>query len=140
MRQCLQDEIVSRKIMNAVETKDWKFATVPEWLTYNVFETLRGKRLDLQQWGNQSGPNIGRLGNTTASSIKQAAEENHLQTQPTCSSLLLLPCGKVSMASEVRSKFSQCRKLCEPSPKNTFWPDTQTLESPPQPNTISTSQ
>ena len=120
--------------------QDWKLATVPEWLKYNVFETLRGKRLDLQQWGNQSGPDIGRRGKTTASSTKQAAVAHHLQTRPTCSSLLLLPCGKVSMASEVRSRFSQCQKLCEPSPKNTFWTDTKTLENPTQPNTILTSQ
>ncbi len=30
--------------------QEWALATVPEWLKFNVFETLRGKQLDLQWW------------------------------------------------------------------------------------------
>ena len=29
--------------------QEWALVTVPEWLKYNVFKTLRGKQLDLQQ-------------------------------------------------------------------------------------------
>ena len=119
--------------------QEWKLETVPKWLKSNVFETLRGKRLDLQQWGNPSGPGTGKHGRSTVSSTKQAAVVSLHPTQPTCSSLLLLPCGKASTVSDVKSKFSQCPKLSEPSPKSTFWTDIPIQESPPQPNTASTS-
>ena len=118
--------------------QDWKLETVPKWLKYNVFETLRGRRLDLQQWGNQSGAGTGKHGRGTAGSTTRAVTSLH-PTQPTCSSLLLLPCGKASTVSDVKSKFSQCPKLSEPSPKSTFWTDIPTQGSLLQPNTTSTS-
>ena len=34
--------------------QEWKLATVPEWLKFNVFKTLGRKRLDLQQWASQA--------------------------------------------------------------------------------------
>jgi hypothetical protein len=119
--------------------QEWKLETVPKWLKYNVFETLRGKRLDLQQWGNQSVTGTGKHGRSTVGYTKQAAVASLHPTQPTCSSLLLLPCGKASTVTDIKSKFSQCPKLSEPSPKSTFWTDTPIQESLPQPNTTSTS-
>ena len=119
--------------------QEWKLATVPEWLKFNVFETLRGKRLDLQQWASQSGAGAGKCGRGSVGSTTRPAVENLHPTQPTCSSPLLLPCGKVSTVSDVKSKFSQCQKLSEPSPKGTFWTDTPIQENPLQPSTTSTS-
>ena len=119
--------------------QEWKLAEVPEWLKLNVFETLRGKRLDLQQWASQSGAGTGKRGRGTVSSTTRAAGENLHPTRPTCSSPLLLPCGKASLVSDIKSKFSQCQKLSEPSPKGTFWTDIPIQESPPQPSTTSTS-
>jgi hypothetical protein len=118
--------------------QEWKLATVPEWLKFNVFETLRGKRLDLQQWASQSGAGTGKRGRGTVNSTTRAAVENLHPTQPTCSSPLLLPCGKVSTVLDVKSKFSQCQKLSEPSPKGTFWTDTPIKENPLQPSTTLT--
>ena len=117
----------------------WKLATVPEWLRSNVFETLRGKRLDLQLWAGPSGHGIGKLGKVIADSTKLAAKESHHLTPGTCSSHLLLPCGKVGTASEIKSRFSQCPKLSEPSHKSTFWTDMTTLENPLQPSNSLTS-
>ena len=28
----------------------WQLATIPDWIITNIFETLRGKRLAMQQW------------------------------------------------------------------------------------------
>jgi len=119
--------------------QEWKLAMVPEWLKYNVFETLRGKRLDLQQWASQSGAGTGKPGQSTVGSTTQAAAEDLHLTQQTCSSPLLLPCGKASTASDVKSRFSQCQRLSEPSPKSTFWTDIPIQENPLQPSTTSTS-
>ena len=93
---------------------------VPECLKYNVFETLRGKRLDLQQWASPTEAGTGKRGQGTVGSTTQVATDPLHLTQPTCSSPLLLPCGKASTASDVKSRFSQCPKLSEPSPKGTF--------------------
>lgn len=114
--------------------QDWILATVPEWLKFNVFETLRGKRLELRQWAAPRELDIGKHGRTTVGSTKQAAQASHPPTQPTCSSLLLLPCGKVSTASEIKSRFSQSPKLSEPLAKSMFWTDITTHDDPPQPN------
>jgi hypothetical protein len=40
----------------------WAFAMVPLWLKSNVFETLRGKRLDLRLWMGPSRTGIGGRG------------------------------------------------------------------------------
>ena len=121
--------------------QEWKLATVTEWLKFNVFETLRlrGKRLDLQQWASQSGAGAGKRERGSVGSTTRPAVENLHPTQPTCSSPLLLPCGKVSTVLDVKSKFSQCQKLSKPSPKGTFWTDTPIQENPLQPSTTSTS-
>jgi hypothetical protein len=120
--------------------QEWTLAPVPEWLKFNVFETLRGKRLDLRQWTTRRRSGTGRHGNITADSTSQAAAGSPLQTHATCSSHLLLPCGKVSTASDVESRFSQSRKLSEPLPKSTFWTDIKTQDDPPQHSIHWTSQ
>ena len=117
----------------------WKLVHVPDWLKYNVFETLRGKRLGLQQWAKPSEQGTGKRGSGTATSIKPTVGASLPQTPPTCSSLLLLPCGKVSTDSGIKSRFSQCPRLSEPSDKSMFWTDMQTLENPLLPSNPSTS-
>jgi hypothetical protein len=119
--------------------QEWALATVPEWLKSNVFETLRGKQLTLQQWTVSRDRSTGQRGRGTAQCTTRAAKENPLPTQEICSSPLLLPCGKASTASDVRSRFSQCRKLSAPSPKSTFWTDIGTHDDPPRHSTPSTS-
>ena len=117
----------------------WKFASVPEWLKSNVFETLRGKRLDLQQWASQNGLSTGKHGSVIVDSTTQAVWATPPLTPATCSSLLLLPCGKVSTVSDVKSRFNQCPGLSEPSHKSTFWTDIETHEKlhPPSSDLIS---
>ena len=55
--------------------QEWKLEAEPEWLKYNVFKTLLGKQLDLQQWTVCRDKNTGRRGRGTASSTKQAAKQ-----------------------------------------------------------------
>jgi hypothetical protein len=55
--------------------QEWKLAMVPEWLKYNIFETLRGRRLDLLQWASPSGAGTGKRGQGTVGSTTQAATE-----------------------------------------------------------------
>jgi hypothetical protein len=117
----------------------WHLVGVPTWLRSNVFDTLRGKRLDLRLWAEPNGTSIGRRGRYTAASTKSAPKAPPPPTPKPCSSPLLSPCGMASTAKDARLKFSQSRKLSEPSPKNTFWTDTPTSGSPPLPNTTSTS-
>jgi hypothetical protein len=111
---------------------EWKLATVPDWLKYNVFEKLRGKQLDLQQWTVCRDKNTGRRGRGTVNSTKQAAKTIPLPTQEICFSPLMLPCGKASTALDIKSRFSWCPKLSAPSPKSTFWTDITTHDDPPK--------
>jgi len=120
--------------------QEWKLATAPDWLRYNVFEMLRGKQFDLKQWTAPRDRNTGKHGRGTAESTKRPAPESHPLTQKTCSSPLLFPCGKASAASDVRSRFSLSRKLSAPLPKSTFWTDIKTHDNPPQHNIHLTSQ
>jgi len=52
------------------DNQQWTLATVPNWLRYNVFETLRGKRLALQWWTDPSGIATGKHGKCIAGSIR----------------------------------------------------------------------
>jgi hypothetical protein len=118
----------------------WAFAMVPLWLKSNVFETLRGKRLDLRLWTGPSGTGIGKRGCNTACSTPRTttARSPPPPMLATCSSPLLLPCGRESTGSAVRSRFNQSLSRSAVSPKNTFWTDIPTLDVPPPPNTPST--
>ncbi len=117
--------------------QEWQLAMVPPWLKLNVFETLRGRRLDLRQWTGPSGTGTGLCGSGTAGFSQAAAKRQ--KSRPimsrTCSSPLLSPCGKVSTALAVRSKFSQLLSLSVPFPKNMFWTDMLTPDGRPQHNT-----
>jgi len=50
--------------------QQWTLATVPSWLRYNVFETLRGKQLALQLRTDPSGITIGKRGKCIAGSTR----------------------------------------------------------------------
>ncbi len=117
--------------------QEWQLAMVPPWLKSNIFETLHGRQLDLQQWTGPSGTGTGSRGSGIAGFSQAAAkrQKSRLIMSRTCSSPLLSPCGKVSTASTVRSKFSQLLLLSVPSPKNMFWTDMLTPDGRPQHNT-----
>jgi hypothetical protein len=120
------------------EQQAWTLAPVPEWVKSNVLETLRGKQLDLQLW---MGPNVsgtGRCGRCIVASTRSTAADRsfHLVTSKTCSSPLLLPCGKVSTAAGIRSRFSWSQLLSGPLPKDTFWTDIATRAAPHQPSML----
>ncbi len=117
--------------------QEWQLAMVPPWLKLNVFETLRGRRLDLQQWTGPSGTGTELRGSGIAG-FSQAADKcqkGRPTMSRTCSSLLLSPCGKVSTTSAIRSKFSQLLLLSVLLPKNMFWTDMLTPDGRPQLNT-----
>jgi hypothetical protein len=100
----------------------WGLAQVPPWLKSNVFEMLRGKQLDLQLWMGSNGNGTGGRGRCIATSTCSTAKAPlfpHMMSK-TCSSHLLLSCGKASMASDVRSRFSQSQLLSGPLPKDMF--------------------
>jgi hypothetical protein len=64
----------------------------------------------------------------------------HEQVDATSSSRLLLPSGKESTASEVRSRFNLSKGLLSGTlPKSSFWTDVPTPENPPLPNNPLTS-
>ncbi len=101
------------------DQQEWQLAMVPPWLKLNVFETLRGWQLDLRQWMGPSGTGTGSRGSGIGG-FSQAADKcqkGRPTMSRTCSSPLLSPCGKVSTASAVRSKFSQSLSLSMPSLK-----------------------
>ncbi len=115
----------------------WTFAMVPLWLKSNVFETLRGRRLDLRLWTGTSRTDIGKHGTSIASSTSRttSAPPCRPQTSATCSSPLLLPCGKESTGSDVKSRFNQLLSHSAVLPKSTFWTDIPTPVVLPRPNT-----
>jgi hypothetical protein len=80
--------------------QEWALATVPEWLKLNVFETLRGKQLDLQQWTVSRDKNTGQRGRGTAKCTKQAAKEKPLTTQETCA--VAVREGKYSLGRQIK--------------------------------------
>jgi hypothetical protein len=118
----------------------WDLATVPEWLKSNVFTTLRGQQLALQKWAPPNEHDTGNYGNVIVNSTKQTATASPLPTPKVCSSLLLSPCRKVSLASEIKSRFNQCPRLSVPLAKSRFWTDITTPDKPPQPSNHLTSQ
>ena len=118
------------------DNQQWTLATVPCWLKSNVFKTLRGKRLALQQWTDPSGIATGRLGKRTVGCIKipLAKSKGHTSSR-TDSSPLLLPCGKASTVTSIKSRFSQLLERSNLSPKNLFWTDIPTHNAPRLPST-----
>jgi hypothetical protein len=114
----------------------WGLAQVPHWVKSNVFKMLRGKQLDLRLWMGPNGNGTDVRGRCFAVSTRSTAKARHspLITSKTCSSLLLLLCGKVSMASDIRSRFSQSQLLSGLLPKDTFWMDIATRAAPHQPS------
>ena len=115
----------------------WTFAMVPLWLKSNVFETLRGRRLDLRLWTGTSGTGTGKRGPSIVCSTPRttAAHSRRPHTSGRCSSPLLLPCGKESTGSVVKSRFNQLLSHSAVSPKSTFWTDIPTPVGRPPPST-----
>ncbi len=103
------------------DNQQWTLATVPSWLRFNVFETLRGKRLALQLWTDPSGIATGKRGKRIAGSIRMPpATSKRLTSSRTDSSPLLSPCGKASTVRDIKSRFSLSNSRSEPSPKSMF--------------------
>jgi hypothetical protein len=121
------------------DDQQWTLAASPRWVRFNVFETLRGKRLALPLWTGPNGQNIGRLGRRTAPCTVPHRIHEPRRLIPTSSSRLLSPCGKASTDAELKSRFSLSKKLSGTSPKSSFWTDIQTPEKPPPPSSPSTS-
>jgi hypothetical protein len=120
--------------------QQWMLAAVPRWLRFNTFEMLRGKQLALQQWLDPSGIATGKCGKHTAGSIITPPMKSKCHTSSrTDSSLLLLPCEKASMVTDIKSRFSQLHKLSGLSPKSLFWMDIPTHNEPRPPSTLLTS-
>ncbi len=121
-----------------LEQQTWSITLVPEWVKFNVFKTLRGKQLDLRLWMGPNGSSTGVRGRRIAACIHSTAVDrlSPQVTSKTCFSPLLLPCGKVSTALAVRSRFSQLQLLSGPSPKDTFWTDIATRVAPHQPSML----
>ncbi len=117
----------------------WTLAMVPQWLKSNVvFETLRGKRLELRQWTGPSANATGERGRRTAASFPKPATSWQVLAWTNSSHLLLL-CGKDSTVSELRSRFSQSKGLSGTLPKGLFWTDIPTPAVPPRPSNHLTS-
>jgi hypothetical protein len=76
----------------------------------------------------------------TAGSITMPPVKSRRHTSSrTDSSPLLSPCGKASTVTEVKSKFKQCQKRSDLSPKSSFWMDIPTHDAPRQPSMPLTS-
>jgi hypothetical protein len=105
----------------------WTLAEVTPWLKLCIFETLRGKRLALQQWTGPSATVTGERGWRTAGSTpKVLPPDLQCAKQQTNCSRLLSPCGKASTALEIKSRFNQLSGLSGMLPKGSFWRDTRT--------------
>jgi hypothetical protein len=118
----------------------WQLAMAPLRLKSNIFKTLHGEQLELQQWTALLAIATGAHGKGIAnySHSTSGVQTSLPTTLKTCSSPLLLPCCKASMASEVKSKFSLSRSHSKPPPKSMFWMDIVTPGTCPQPNIHST--
>jgi hypothetical protein len=116
----------------------WTLTIVLQWLKSNVFETLRGKQLEVQQWTGPSMNATGERGRRTAASFPKPTTSGRALSR-TNSSRLLLPCGKDSTVLELWSKFSQSKRLSGTSPKGLFWTDIPTPDVPPLPSNCLTS-
>jgi hypothetical protein len=100
------------------DNQRWNLTDVPKWLKFNVFKTLHGKQLALQQWMGPSAHATGKRGRCTSPYTPGAAG---CKLQQTSSSHLLSPCGKDSTALELRSRFSWSSGLSGMLPKALFW-------------------
>ena len=122
------------------DNQRWSMATIPPWLSSNVFGTLRGSRLALRQWTGPTARNIGPRGRpTAAATMAHPAMHKRRRTSPTASSPLLSPCGKASTALAQLSRFNRSKGLSGTSPKELFWTDIRTPEKPLRLNSILTS-
>ena len=121
------------------DKQPWTLAFTPPWVRSNVYETLRGKRLALRQWTGLSESARGMRGQTTTCPSMDPVLQTPDKPPRTNSSRLLLPCGKESTASVVRSKFNLSNGLSGMSPKSSFWTDIVTPESLPRHSKHSTS-
>jgi hypothetical protein len=111
----------------------WTLAEVPLWLKLCIFKTLCGKRLALQRWTGPNATVTGERGRRTAGSTPRTVAPDPKQArEQTNYSRLLLPCGKASTASEIKSRFSQSSGFSGMLPKGSFWTDTLTHDEPPQ--------
>jgi len=118
------------------DNQAWSLATVPHWLRFNVFETLRRKRLDLLQWTGPNANATGKRGKRTAgSTTTPPARYLRKGFSRTGSSPLLSSRGKESTVSEIRSRFSPLQKPSGSSPKSLFWTDIRTPDALLQPST-----
>jgi hypothetical protein len=119
----------------------WTLAEVPPWLKLCIFKILHGKRSALQQWTGPSATVTGERGRRTAGSTpKILPPDLQCAKQQTNRSRLLSPCGKASMASEIKSRFNQSSRLSGMLPKGLFWTDTRTHDKPPLDSTPLISQ
>jgi hypothetical protein len=119
----------------------WKFAEILPWVRLCIFETLRGKRLVLQQWMGPNARATGVRGQRIVNCTKVSSVANPWTRTPwTGSSRLLSPCGKESTVLEIRSRFNQSSGLSGTLPKSLFWTDIPTHNAPPQRSIPSTSQ
>ncbi len=116
----------------------WTLTIVPQWLKSSVFKTLCGKQLELRQWTGPSANATGERGRCTAASFPKPATSGRASSRINFS-CLLLPCGKDSTVSELRSRFSQSKGLSGTSPKGLFWMDIPTPNVPPLPSNPLTS-
>jgi len=117
------------------ENQVWRLVTIQDWIISNIFETLRGKRLEMQRWMGPNGSATGKRGNPTLrpTILTSTSEVYRRETELTPSSRLLLPSGEESTVKNIRSVFSQSKKLCDMSPKPLFWPESQTPADSSQP-------
>jgi hypothetical protein len=58
----------------------WMLAAVPRWPRFNVFKTLHGKQLALQQWTDPSGIATGKHGKYTVGSITMSPVKSKCHT------------------------------------------------------------
>jgi hypothetical protein len=58
------------------EQQTWSITLVPEWVKFNIFETLRGKQLDLQLWMGPNGSGTGLRGRRIAACIRSTAVDH----------------------------------------------------------------
>ncbi len=122
------------------DNQQWTLAAVPHWLRSNVFKSLRGKQLALQQGMDLSGTATGMHGKCTAGSIMMPPVKSKCHpSSKTNFSLLLLPCGKASMVTDIKSRFRWWHTHSDLFPKSLFWMDIPTHDAPRPPSMPLTS-
>lgn len=108
-----------------LQQASWEEFHLPKELTSHVIACLRGEQWEMESLRKtrKIGKNTGIIGQNIADKLKSIQCSETQANGSVCwqSPHLLQGSGQASTATELRSKFSQSRRLLQPSPRPSSW-------------------